>query len=78
MEVLSPRTEKLDRRTKYDVYARAGVREYWLVHPEERSIEIFVLRGQAYAPLGAFGPDDQTRSEVLPGFAVQVAAVCPA
>ena len=78
MEVLSAGSERQDRRTKFELYARAGVREYWLVDPDGRSIDIFVLRGQAYAPLGNFDADTQTRSEVLPDFSLTVGEVCPA
>ncbi len=78
VEVLSPGSHTLDRRTKFETYARAGVREYWLVDPDSRTIEIFVLRGQAYAPLGSFGPEERTRSEVLAEFGVKAAEICPA
>lgn len=78
VEVLSSGSEMHDRRTKFELYARAGVSEYWLVDPDERSIEIYVLRGQAYAPLGNFGAEEQTRSEVMPDFALIVGEICPA
>jgi Uma2 family endonuclease len=77
IEVLSPTNPEHDRTTKFSAYALAGVREYWIVDPEARTIEINVLRGQAYAPLGNFGADEQTRSEVLPDFSVRVSEVCP-
>ena len=78
VEVLSPSNPTHDRNTKFRAYALAGVREYWIVDPEVRTIEINVLRGQAYAPLGSFGVDEQTRSEVLADFSVRVGDVCPA
>ena|SRR5688572_11120383 len=78
MEVISPTNPEHDRKTKFGAYALAGVREYWIVDPEARTIEINVLRGQAYAPLGSFGADEQTRSEVLPDFSVRLSDVCPA
>jgi Uma2 family endonuclease len=77
VEVISPTSATHDRTTKFSIYAMAGVREYWIVDPDARTIEINVLRGQAYAPLGNFGPEDQTRSEVLTDFSVQVGEVCP-
>ena len=43
IEVLSPSTASRDRREKLAVYARYGVREYWLVDPERARIEVFVL-----------------------------------
>ena len=44
-EVLSPSTRKLDLGSKRAVYARARVSYLWLVDPEARSLEAFVLRG---------------------------------
>ncbi len=43
VEVLSPSTANRDRRYKKDVYAKCGVREYWIVSPEEKSIEQYLL-----------------------------------
>ena len=77
VEVISPGNPMHDRRTKFQLYARAGVREYWIVDPEARTIDIYVLRGQAYAPLGSFGPEEYTCSEVLADFAVGVSEICP-
>lgn len=42
MEVLSPSTGYYDLRHKKDVYGAKGVREYWIVDPMERSVEIHV------------------------------------
>lgn len=68
LEVLSPSTRRYDRRTKLDVYAAAGVQEYWLADPSKRTLEVLVLRNGSYEALGLFGPGGQVRSEVLPGF----------
>lgn len=45
VEVLSPSTMRNDRTKKKDTYSRCGVREYWLVSPEEKSIEIYRTNG---------------------------------
>lgn len=76
VEILSPGNPALDWRTKFRVYAQAGVREYWIIDPDTCIIEINVLRGQAYAPLGSFGPGEQTRSEVLADFSLSVSDIC--
>ncbi|MCG3118042.1 MAG: hypothetical protein ALAOOOJD_00175 [bacterium] len=78
VEVLSPGNWLVDRRDKFKVYAQAGVREYWIVDPKARTIELFCLHGGVYALIGKYGAGDTVRSEVLPGFAVKVEAVCPA
>jgi Uma2 family endonuclease len=78
VEVLSPSNWLVDRREKFRVYAKAGVREYWIVDPKARTIELFFLRGGIYELIGKYGVDETVRSEVLPGFAVKVKEVCPA
>ncbi len=78
VEVLSPSNPSHDRNTKFKIYARAGVQEYWIIDPDARTVEINVLRGQAYASAGVFGPDDQTSSETLVDFSVLVSDICPA
>jgi Uma2 family endonuclease len=72
VEILSRSTAARDRGVKFDIYAAAGVREYWLVDPEERTLEVFVLRGQAYAPLGTYRPGDVAASELLAGLKLKV------
>ena len=48
VEILSPSTARHDRMRKKDVYAASGVPEYWIVSPEEQSIEVYLLRDGAY------------------------------
>ena len=43
VEILSPGTARDDRTRKKEVYERAGVREYWLVNPKDRSVEVYHL-----------------------------------
>ena len=42
VEVLSPRTANRDRGYKMELYAKSGVREYWLVSPAEESVEVYL------------------------------------
>lgn len=65
-EVLSPSNPGHDRVTKRNLYARAGVREYWLVSPEAAVIEILVLRGDTYELHMRAGGDDQVTSTLFP------------
>jgi Uma2 family endonuclease len=45
VEVLSPHDESRD---KFAFYAERGVKEIWLVDPESRAHEIYLLRGSSY------------------------------
>ena len=71
LEVLSPSTRHLDRVRKAALYATAGVREYWLVDPEARSIAVLALVGQHYEPVPQ--AEGVARSGVLVGLEVELA-----
>lgn len=73
VEIFSPSTRSKDRNEKATLYARAGVREYWQVDPRHRSVVVLILRDGAYEP--STTDDGFARSAVLPGLAVDVAAL---
>ncbi len=75
MEVTSPSTIHTDRAQKAAEYARAGIREYWLIDPNARTVEVLALAGQKYEPAGAWSVGEIARSAVLIGFEV-VVRVC--
>lgn len=41
VEILSPGTRRVDERVKRQLYERTGVQEYWIVDPEEETVQIF-------------------------------------
>ncbi|MCP4150949.1 MAG: Uma2 family endonuclease [bacterium] len=43
VEILSPFTSKMDRMIKFHVYEHFGVKEYWLVSPGDKTVEVFLL-----------------------------------
>lgn len=67
LEVLPPSSAKHDRVTKRRLYARAGVREYWLVDPDAQTIDVLELvdDGLSYRQHGWYGPGDRARSAQL-------------
>ena len=75
MEVVSPDDRRRDLETKRREYAQAGIPEYWIVDPEIRRISVLTLAGAEYAVHGEFGAGEQATSTLLPGFAVDVAAL---
>lgn len=68
VESLSPSTEERDRGIKLQLYRRYGVREYWLVDPEERTVEVLALSPEGYQVLGRYSEDEVVSSQVLAGF----------
>lgn len=73
-EIVSPGEENRERDlvTKPEEYARAGIREYWIVDPELRSIKVLVLDGEAYRLHGEFQAGQTATSVLLDGFSVDV------
>jgi len=66
-----PTITLLDRRQKYMVYARAGVKEYWLVEPKQKSIEIFFLEEDMYQSQEIFRGQEQLPTRLVEHFPVQ-------
>ena len=49
VEVLSPSTAAKDKIVKLALYEEHGVREYWLVHPQDRTVTIYTLSDGVYS-----------------------------
>jgi Uma2 family endonuclease len=75
IEVLSPSTRGHDALTKRALYGRAGVREYWPVDPDARSVEILALDGDVLRHAWRGAGDDGVRSRLLPDIAFPVGAI---
>jgi len=72
VEVLSPGTERRDKKAKFELYQKFGVREYWLVHPQEQYVEVYLLENGVFVRHGVFGPDESFASPVLGGRVVEL------
>lgn len=69
VEVLSHGTAKKDKGYKKDLYERCGVKEYWIVDVEHRTIEVYLLKenkyylDEVYALLPDYVVEDMTKEE---------------
>ncbi len=77
VEILSPGTRRIDQKEKKNIYQRNGVREYWLVDPRSRSVEVFRLQAGEYDAGRRFVAGDMLDCAVLPGLRLEVAAMFP-
>jgi len=77
IEILSPGTRRRDETLKRSLYARAGVREYWMVNPDAR--RIVVCHGTSTGPdrdvTLVADSDDFLASSLLPGFELPLKAL---
>jgi Uma2 family endonuclease len=71
-EVLSPGSRRRDRLDKRDLYEQHGVKEYWLIDPEARTVEVLFLERGEYRLVGRWQPDGQAALRLLKGFKVSV------
>ena len=72
IEIVSPGNLKHDTRTKYDLYEEAGVREYWVVFPGERTILAYLLDEHGrYQVAAEFAEPGPMSVAVVPGLAIE-------
>ena len=74
IEIVSPgaENERRDRVVKRQLYARYGVKEYWVVDAQSRSVEIYLNDGQALRLAATLREADEITSAVLPGYRCKV------
>jgi len=75
IEITSPATEKRDRYYKKTLYARHGVREYWILDPEVKTVEVFTLAEEGSQLVKAYKTGETLRSPLLEGLEVDLAKV---
>ncbi|GHV32479.1 hypothetical protein FACS18949_03510 [Clostridia bacterium] len=74
IEILSPSNRGYDRVIKFNKYLQAGVREYWIVDPEDISVNVNILRGGEYVSK-AYGEHDDAPVTVLPGCVISLSNI---
>lgn len=72
VEVISASSREQDLGVKHRLYARFGVREYWVVDPKAKRVMVFSLTGNPAGAGETFGVGATLRSEVLPHFSLDV------
>jgi len=71
-EVVSPSNRWRDRGRKADLYLRVGIPHYWIVDPDERTLEAFEARDGAWVRLGAWTDGDTPRIAPFDAIALDV------
>ncbi len=75
VEILSPSTQRHDRLRKTFVYAKFGIKEYWLVTPYPALVEILLLDGASYRIHQGYGQDERLTSPSFPGLEIDLTKV---
>ena len=76
VEVLSPSSLRHDRFIKLNLYQRAGVREYWIVDPENRAVQVFLQGGNGtFRIFDEYGRHDVVKVNILDGCFIELSKV---
>lgn len=76
VEILSPGNSKREMKDKFSVYEESGVKEYWLVSPTEKAVQVFRLNenGQ-FIGIQPYTEDDSLTTPILPGLSIPLREV---
>jgi len=72
IEILSPGNNRKELKYKYEVYEESGVREYWVVHPNEQTLLVYTLISGKYLSSRFYTPGDIVLSECIEGFSLKL------
>lgn len=72
VEVVSPSSASYDTVEKRNVYEKYGVKEYWLVFPQEKVIEVLTLENSIYREFSKARKTGVIRSKVLDGLVMDL------
>ena len=75
VEILSPATAQHDREYKRTLYSRHGVREYWLVDPEEDAVEVWTESETGQVLAATYQRGDTLASPLLEGLSIPLEAI---
>ncbi len=72
IEILSESTAYRDLVQKKKIYAKFGVKEYWIVDPGEKNVELHVLKEELFELAGRFSENEIFQSVLLDGFTMNL------
>ena len=73
-EILSPSNTAIEMQRKFDVYRDAGVREYWVLDPENKHISVYLFDGEKIISR-TYREKDQVPVSILSGLMIDLSAV---
>jgi Uma2 family endonuclease len=73
IEIVSPFTARRDMKDKLFLYEHHGVKEYWIVHPEEKIVMQYKLeKNNRFGRASIFADEDTILTDILPGLTVDL------
>lgn len=75
IEILSPSTSKKDMTVKFSLYERVGVKEYWIVHPLDKTIFVYKLEDNKYARAEMYSAEDKIKVGIFEELEIDLTTV---
>jgi Uma2 family endonuclease len=76
VEILSPGNSRTEMKDKFELYQEAGVLEYWIVSPTEKTVQVWKLTEQGYyIGLPPKVEDDILTTPIIPGLEIDLTDV---
>lgn len=66
VEILSPGNSKKELKTKFELYEEAGVKEYWIVHPIDKTVLVYELIKGKFSNHRPLIEDEPIQSKLFP------------
>ena len=77
IEILSPSTARHDIIRKFTLYQKAGVKEYWIVDPENGRVDVFTHDGTGFDPGRRCVKGDKIAPAAFPDLTVDLDVIFP-
>lgn len=71
LEIVSKSSQRMDYFIKLFKYRTAGVREYWIVNPMKRTVQVYSFEGEEDSEQFSF--EDEIAVGIYPGFQIRIA-----
>jgi len=66
VEIISPSTAQKDKLHKFNLYEKHGVKEYWIVEPENKILNVFILQeNKRYGRPEIYTQDDKVKVSIF-------------
>lgn len=75
-EIISPSSVKIDRVDKFNKYEKAGIKEYWIVEPDQKIVSVFLLQSNGrYGRPEMYTNEDKIQVSIFPELEIDLKSV---
>lgn len=76
IEITSPSTTKIDKLIKFNKYEKAGVKEYWIIEPEQKLVSVFLLSSEGkYGRPEIYSEEDKISVSIFKDFEIDLKSI---